>query len=59
MRVVAVAASNTIRIHFALKERAPVVNLAALLAVRTNGSEGQVFTGSLGDFDVRNRNFGR
>src|SRR4029077_8313163 len=33
MRVVAVAAGDTIRIHFALQERTPVIDLAALLAV--------------------------
>ena len=33
VRVVAVAASDTVRVHLALQERAPVVNLAALLAI--------------------------
>ena len=33
MRVVAVAASDAVRMHLALQKRAPVVNLAALLAV--------------------------
>ena len=41
VRVVAVAASDTARVHLALEERAPVVNLAALLSVAVVKGRGE------------------
>ena len=41
VRVMAVAASNTARVHLALEERAPIVNLAALLSVAVVKGRGE------------------
>ena len=41
MRVVAVAASDAVRVHLALQKRPPIVNLAALLAVAVVKERGE------------------
>jgi hypothetical protein len=41
MRVVAVATSDTARIHLALEKRAPIVDLAALLAIAVVKGKGE------------------